>query len=41
MNAKLLATNPAANNILTAARHDPSFNILRKQPEFQKLVPPN
>ena len=39
LNAKRLATNPAANNILTIIRTDPNINPLRALPEFQKLVP--
>ncbi len=32
--------NPAARDLLTQARTDAHLNILRNQPEFQKLVPP-
>ena len=38
--AKQRATNPAAHDLLAAARMDGRFNTLRAQPEFQKLVPP-
>ena len=40
LNAKRLATNPAANNILSMIRNDPNINNLRGLPEFQKIVPP-
>jgi tetratricopeptide (TPR) repeat protein len=40
LNAKRLAANPAANNILNVIRSDPNINALRGLPEFQKLVPP-
>ncbi len=39
LNAKRLAANPTANNILNVVRNDPNINSLRTQPEFQKLVP--
>jgi len=41
LSAQRLKTNPAARNLLDAARTDPSFNALRSLPEFQKMVPPN
>jgi tetratricopeptide (TPR) repeat protein len=40
MNARRLATNPSATDLLTAARTDQRLNALRALPEFQKLVPP-
>ena len=41
LNAKRLATNPAAHDLLIETRTDPRLEPLRKLPEFQKLVPPN
>jgi tetratricopeptide (TPR) repeat protein len=40
-NARRLATNAAARNMLNEARNDPHFNALRNLPAFQKLVPEN
>jgi len=40
LSAKRLATNPAAHDLVAAARTDPRFNALRNLPAFQKLVPP-
>jgi len=39
LNAKRLATNPAAHNLITDIRTDPSLNSLRSLPEFRQLVP--
>ena len=41
LNAKRLATNPAAEDLLSKARTDPRFGSLRNLPAFQKLVPPD
>ncbi|MGA3269161.1 MAG: DUF2723 domain-containing protein, partial [Verrucomicrobiota bacterium] len=40
LNAKRLATNPSAHNLLNEARTDARFNSLRHLPAFQSLVPP-
>jgi len=40
MSARQRATNPAASDLLEAARSDPRLNNLRALPAFQKLVPP-
>jgi len=40
LNAKRLATNPAAPDLLAKARTDPRFDALRNLPAFQKIVPP-
>jgi hypothetical protein len=40
LNARELATNPAAPNLLVEVRADPHFDALRNLPEFQKIVPP-
>jgi tetratricopeptide (TPR) repeat protein len=40
LNAKRIATNPAAHNILDLVRADPNLNPIRGLPEFQKLVAP-
>jgi tetratricopeptide (TPR) repeat protein/uncharacterized membrane protein YphA (DoxX/SURF4 family) len=39
LNAKRLAANPSAHNLLIDMRTDPSLNSLRSSPEFQRLVP--
>ncbi len=41
MNAKRLATNPAASNLLLLARTDSRLNSLRNLPAFQTLVSSN
>ena len=41
LSSQRLLTNPAANNLLIAARTDQRFNIIRGLPEFQKIIPPN
>jgi tetratricopeptide (TPR) repeat protein len=41
LSAKRLLTTPTARNLLDEARKDPRFNMIRGQPDFQKLVPPN
>ena len=40
MNAKRIASNPTAHDLLEAARTDNRFDRLRALTEFQKLVPP-
>jgi tetratricopeptide (TPR) repeat protein len=40
LNARRLATNPTARDILAEARNDHRFDSLRNLPAFQKLVPP-
>jgi tetratricopeptide (TPR) repeat protein len=40
MSAQRLAQNPAARDLLAAARTDQRLDRLRALPEFQKLVPP-
>jgi cytochrome c-type biogenesis protein CcmH/NrfG len=40
LNARRLATNPAAMDITKVVRTDPNLNSLRSLPEFQKLLPP-
>jgi len=40
LNAKRLATNPAARDLLAEARKDHRFDSLRNLPAFRKLVPP-
>ncbi len=40
LNAKRLAANPSAHNLLNEARTDARFNSLRPLPAFQALVPP-
>ncbi len=40
LNAKRLAKDPAARNLLVQVRRDPRFDSLRNLPAFQKLVPP-
>lgn len=40
LNAKRLASNPSAVNILPVVRADPNLNNLRSLPEFNQLVPP-
>ena len=39
MSLRQRATNPAAHDLIGAARTDPRFNSLRAMPEFQKLFP--
>ena len=39
LNAKRLASNPSAHNVLIDMRTDPSLNSIRSSPEFQQLVP--
>jgi len=39
MSAQRLATNPAARDLVAAARTDPRFAAIRSLPEFQRLVP--
>jgi tetratricopeptide (TPR) repeat protein len=41
LNARRLATNPAAQDLLATARNDHRFDSIRNQPGFQKLVPPD
>jgi tetratricopeptide (TPR) repeat protein len=41
LSAKRLTTNPAARDLLAAARTDPRFTPLHALPEYQKLVPAN
>jgi tetratricopeptide (TPR) repeat protein len=41
LNAKRLARDPHAGNLLLTNRTDPRFDHLRSLPEFQKIVPPN
>jgi tetratricopeptide (TPR) repeat protein len=38
--AQRLATNPAARDLVAAARTDNRFDRLRALPEFQKIIPP-
>jgi tetratricopeptide (TPR) repeat protein len=40
LNAKRLAQNPQASNLLITNRSDTRFNSLRQLPEYQKLVAP-
>jgi Flp pilus assembly protein TadD len=40
LNAKRLAANPSARDLLSEARKDPRFDTLRTLPAFQKIVPP-
>ena len=40
LNAKRLATNPAAVDILKYVRSDPNLNSLRSLPQYQQIVPP-
>jgi tetratricopeptide (TPR) repeat protein len=41
LSAQRLKSNPTAHDLLSEARKDQRFNLLRDQPEFQKIVPPN
>ena len=41
LNAKRLAANPSARDLLSEARKDPRFDTLRTLPAFQKIVPPD
>jgi tetratricopeptide (TPR) repeat protein len=40
LNARRLAANPKATDLLETARTDDRLNNLRSLPEFQKIVPP-